>query len=403
MKILTFQIYINYNTYNNYTNITIMDVCISFDTTGSMSQVIAETRKNIIDLTQKLFAEIKDLKISIIAHGDYCDDGETYLTKHIDFTNDPVQLVDFVKNTGDTCGGDYPEAYEYVLNKVQSFSWSSDNRSLIMIGDAYPHEKNANPYNLDWRNEAQELAKMGVNIYSVQALNSGSSKSYTFYKQISQVTNGYHLYLNQFSHIIFMITAIFYKQQKDKPESLQQYEEHIEQTTGMNKNLRDIFDVMLGRKTESEFDYHKFANPKAKPLTYKKTKTDGTTIEEADATEIVPALPAKYQLLNVPADSSIKDFVTSNKLTFKAGKGFYEFTKPETITTKKKVVLMKKDTGELYEGKGARKIIGLTGLSKKYKPHDIPEYKVFIQSTSYNRKLIGNTTFLYEATDFGHE
>ena len=38
---------------------------------------------------------------------------------------------------------------------------------------------------------------------------------------------------------------------------------------------------------------------------------------------------------------SIKDFVLMNSLVFKTGQGFYEFTKPENISDKKEVVLVK--------------------------------------------------------------
>ena len=43
---------------------------------------------------------------------------------------------------------------------------------------------------------------------------------------------------------------------------------------------------------------------------------------------------------------SIKDFVQRNTLIFKAGRGFYEFTKPETVSHKKEVVLV--DKGRNY-------------------------------------------------------
>jgi hypothetical protein len=363
-----------------------------------MSQVIKEIRKNIVDLTKKLFDEISGLKISIVAHGDYCDEKSTYLMKYVDFTDDMDSLIKFVKETGDTGGGDYPEAYEYVLNKVQNLAWSNTSRALIMIGDAYPHEKNQNPYKLDWRNETAELAKMGVNIYSVQALNSGNAKCYTFYKTIASITNGYHLYLNQFSHIAIIVTAIFYKQQTDESKLTNYEQELVSHGYGMNKSMRAVFDTMLGRKTEED----------KLPTMYTGDDDDDEEEEEEEEEEDDAAIgeikscpPAKYQILQVTENCSIKDFVTANHLRFKAGKGFYEFTKPETISAKKSVILMKKDTGDLYEGKRARKIIGLTNASKKYRPHDIPEYRVFIQSTSYNRKLIGDTGFLYEADDFG--
>ena len=48
-----------------------------------------------------------------------------------------------------------------------------------------------------------------------------------------------------------------------------------------------------------------------------------------------------FKVLKVDRKMSIKDFVQRNSLVFKAGRGFYEFTKPETISHKKEVVLVK--------------------------------------------------------------
>ena len=47
---------------------------------------------------------------------------------------------------------------------------------------------------------------------------------------------------------------------------------------------------------------------------------------------------------------SIKDFVQVHALLFKAGRGFYEFTKPEIISNKKEVVLVDKITGDMLTG-----------------------------------------------------
>ena len=41
----------------------------------------------------------------------------------------------------------------------------------------------------------------------------------------------------------------------------------------------------------------------------------------------------------------------NNSLLFKAGRGFYEFTKPEIISHKKEVVLIEKETGDMFTGK----------------------------------------------------
>jgi len=375
------------------------DVVFSFDTTGSMSQCIAEVRRKIQQVIHRLFEEIPGIKIGVVAHGDYCDEKETYLMKHVNIGSTESQIVDFVNNVQNTCGGDYPEAYEYVLREVQKLSWSSDSmRALVMIGDAYPHKKEDNPNKIDWKEELDEIKKMGINIYSVQALYSGNGSSYTFYKQMAQMTNGYHLMLGQFSTICDMLLAICFNQMGS--ERLSQFEQEVQKTEyGMNIGLRKMFDVMLKRTSSEESSV--VEAPRS--TTRSRISLSTSEISASDLSVLRSCPMAKYQVLNVEEDISIKNFVESKGLRFKTGKGFYEFTKPESIGPNKEVVLMKKGTGELFEGSEARRIIGLSDETKKYKPSDIKEYRVFIQSTSYNRKLLGGTGFLYEAEDFGRE
>ena len=50
-----------------------LDLVIAFDTTGSMSTYIDEVRKNVTTLIPALFSENEDLKLGIVAFGDYCD------------------------------------------------------------------------------------------------------------------------------------------------------------------------------------------------------------------------------------------------------------------------------------------------------------------------------------------
>ena len=47
-----------------------------------------------------------------------------------------------------------------------------------------------------------------------------------------------------------------------------------------------------------------------------------------------------------------------------------------------------------------RDLLGLKGGAKdKFQPVALDKYRVFVQSTSYNRKLIGGTGFLYEVDE----
>ena len=142
----------------------------------------------------------------------------------------------------------------------------------------------------------------------------------------------------------------------------------------MNRELHRLFDNLAGRTTNF---------------------TGG-----ADTGGLVPVDPSRFQVLTVDERCSIKDFVQTNSLIFRAGKGFYEFTKPETISHKKEVVLVDKVTGDMYTGPEACNMIGAGGIGK-IQPSSLEKYRVFVQSTSYNRVLMANTGFLYEVdTDF---
>ena len=117
-------------------------------------------------------------------------------------------------------------------------------------------------------------------------------------------------------------------------------------------------------------------------------------------TELHPCPPTKFQVFVVDDDIGIKDFCESMSIRFAKGRGFYEFIKPEIIQPQKEIVLMDRETGDLYEGEVARRIagIGRNDERAKIKPGDLPKYRIFIQSTSVNRKLLKNQGFLYEVS-----
>ena len=118
----------------------------------------------------------------------------------------------------------------------------------------------------------------------------------------------------------------------------------------------------------------------------------------------------RFQILKVPKRCTIKQFVLSNNLVFKTGRGFYEFTKPEIISHKKEVVLVDKKTGEMFSGRDAARMIGgdlsqfwvnnnitiSAGSGLRIPPTSFEKWRVFVQSTSYGRNLMAGTSFLYE-------
>ena len=64
--------------------------------------------------------QVKDIRIAIIAHGDYCDAHHSYVTKMVDFTENEALLCNFVQSAGATGGGDADECYELVLKEART-------------------------------------------------------------------------------------------------------------------------------------------------------------------------------------------------------------------------------------------------------------------------------------------
>ena len=111
--------------------------------------------------------------------------------------------------------------------------------------------------------------------------------------------------------------------------------------------------------------------------------------------------PGRFQVLSIDHDTAIKSFVTENGLRFQKGRGFYEFTKTETIQGGKEVVLMDRKSGDMFSGHKAREMLGLPeGATARIRPQSLDKYAVFVQSTSVNRRLVGGTRFLYEVEDW---
>lgn len=354
-----------------------VEVVFSFDTTGSMAPCLRQVRGKIEGALAPLFKEIADLRIGLVAHGDYCD-ARTYVTKWQHLTNNLHDLSKFVMETPSTGGGDADECYELVLHEARAAGWSADARKiLVVLGDANPHAASysMNTKRLDWRAEAKALADIGVEVYGVQCL----PRSYNaqFYKEISAITGGYYLTLDQFQEVVELIKAIVIRQHGE--EQFKSYEKSLVDAGKMTRSLDKTFSILSGR-------------PIAEIYSKAPTERIGGVV-----TELTPVPAGRFQTLKVGENTDIKGFVLANDLEFKTGRGFYEFTKREEVQEKKEVILRDKVTGDMFQGDQARNILGLPkGTRGNVSPDKFGKYQVFIQSTSYNRKLIAGTTFLYE-------
>lgn len=173
-----------------------LDMVIAFDTTGSMASYIGAVRHEVSELIPRLFKDNDDLRLGIVAFGDYCDmeNAQTFGNAYqcMPITNIENDLIKFVKESKDTSGGDGDEFYELVIKKiVEETPWrEGSTRSILLIADADPHELGYTYSNyvvgnqIDWRLEAKKAANQKIKIDTVTITDA------PWYKELSKMTNG---------------------------------------------------------------------------------------------------------------------------------------------------------------------------------------------------------------------
>ena len=173
-----------------------LDMVIAFDTTGSMAAYIEAVRKEVSDLIPQLFRDNPDLRLGIVAFGDYCDMrnaqefGAAY--QSIAPTDNENELMRFIKESKDTSGGDGDEFYELVIRKiVDETPWrEGSTRSILLIADAWPHPLGYTYKNyvvdnrIDWQEEARKAVALGIRIDTVTITDAD------WFRELSRMTDG---------------------------------------------------------------------------------------------------------------------------------------------------------------------------------------------------------------------
>lgn len=173
-----------------------LDMVIAFDTTGSMALYIGAVRDEVSQLVPRLFEDNDDMRLGIVAFGDYCDMddaghfGNAY--QCVELTDNQQDLINFVRHSADTSGGDGDEFYELVLRKiVDETPWrEGSTRVILLIADAMPHPIGysykgiISNNDINWREEARKASDKGIKIDTVTICDQ------SWMKELSRMTNG---------------------------------------------------------------------------------------------------------------------------------------------------------------------------------------------------------------------
>lgn len=171
------------------------DYIIAFDTTGSMASYIGAVKIHVEQLVDKLFTNTKDLRVGIVAFGDYCDMksstdfGKAYQV--LDLTDNKEKIINFIRGAKSTDGGDGDEFYELVIKKInEESSWRKNTKhAVLLIGDAPCHKVgyhhgNIQNNQIDWREEAHKAKNLGIQYDTLMITD------INWYEELSKITGG---------------------------------------------------------------------------------------------------------------------------------------------------------------------------------------------------------------------
>lgn len=169
-------------------------VMFILDTTGSMGDEISYLQMDFASI-----AEDVDDGHTTFSVNFYRDEGDTYVTKCNDFTNDIKTIQSDLNGESADGGGDFPEAVAEILEETitNNDSWSeSANKIAFLIFDAPPH---------DGKEEKLETAvktAAAKGIHLVPVVSSGADRdTELFGRAIAAETNSNYIFLTDDSGV----------------------------------------------------------------------------------------------------------------------------------------------------------------------------------------------------------
>lgn len=191
---ITYQFDVTNNTENN------IDIMFVVDATGSMGDEIDFLKAELLDVINRVKNENvnSNLRLGSVF---YRDDGDEYVVKNFNLTNDITSIYNSVNQQDANGGGDFPEAVDQALETAitqQTWNPSAVSRLLFLILDAPPHYYSNVLDKLN--NQISLAAEKGIKIIPVSA--SGIDKETEFLLRImAMATNGTYVFITNDSGI----------------------------------------------------------------------------------------------------------------------------------------------------------------------------------------------------------
>ena len=177
-----------------------VELAFVVDATGSMGDEMAFLKSDLTNVVGRVVTSNTSLQIFTAAVF-YRDEGDAYVVKHQEFTDDLNKTVKYIKAQSADGGGDYPEAVHTALKTTWSdLQWSAAARTRIafLLLDAPPHYDEQ--IIADIHRSVREFARRGIKVIPVSA--SGIDKSTEFLlRYLAMATNGTYVFLTDDSGV----------------------------------------------------------------------------------------------------------------------------------------------------------------------------------------------------------
>ncbi len=175
-----------------------VDILFAVDATGSMGDEIKYLQAEFTDIIKKVQDTHKDINVRL-GSVFYRDINDAYVTRHVPFSNDVLQTLDFMNAQLAGGGGDYPEALDSALAvSLHQYDWNSTARTriLFLVLDAPAHDYAVN----NLQQLAKQAALLGIRIIPIAASGVDKSTEYLL-RTLALTTNGTYVALTNHSGI----------------------------------------------------------------------------------------------------------------------------------------------------------------------------------------------------------
>lgn len=177
-----------------------VEISFIVDATGSMADELEFLKIDLEDVIQRVNNNNSNINILTSAVF-YRDEGDQYVTRLSNFSNDISTTLDFIRQQNANGGGDFPEAVHTALNKaVNELQWSdiAKTRIAFLLLDAPPHYDQQIIDDLQY--SIMNAAKKGIKIIPITA--SGINKETEFLMRFFSIsTNGTYVFITNDSGI----------------------------------------------------------------------------------------------------------------------------------------------------------------------------------------------------------